>query len=176
MYYNHRYPLSITTRSGRYVDLATPDTRSIDAGDIIYALCHIGRFVGHTDHFYSVGQHTLALYHTVPQYLKKAALLHDASEAYLGDISKPLKSMLLEYQMIEKRFTEQIFIKYGLDLSYIDKIKPYDKALNEYEYSHFFEGIKRSWIEYQAPANVIKSLTRAFEFSHVLTPENSENL
>ena len=78
---------------------------------------------GHYPQFYSVGQHCLdcaVLAKEEGRSIREqlACLLHDASEAYLSDITRPVKAELEEYQRIEKRLQEMIYQKYlswGID-------------------------------------------------------------
>lgn len=93
----------VQTISGRAVDLFLPDRQSIVIEDIAASLSRIPRFNGHTREFYSVAQHCylVSLYlerslTSEPEFttLLLAGLLHDAHEAYLGDITSPVAAML----------------------------------------------------------------------------------
>ena len=79
--------------------------------DIAHGLAYQCRFNGQTSEFYSIAQHSLMVADIVslqhPE-LRLAALLHDASEAYLGDVVKPLKALLPNYKDIEHRVEEII--------------------------------------------------------------------
>lgn len=95
---DHDHPRGPTIRtvSGRYIDLTNPDPHTIDIGDIGHALAHINRFTGHTCRPYSVAEHSLHVSAMLWRQHGRAALallglVHDASEAYLGDVSGPLK-------------------------------------------------------------------------------------
>lgn len=86
----------LQTVSGRWVNPFDPDPNQLDAGDIARALANQCRFGGHSRVFYSVAQHSVILSQLVEQRggdIEEtfAALMHDATEAYLGDMPHPLK-------------------------------------------------------------------------------------
>lgn len=108
----------ISTRSGRNVSLLNPSAGQIEIGDIAHGLAHQCRFNGQTSKFYSVAQHSVLVAFILPAELKLAGLLHDAAEAYLGDIVQPLKALLPEFAEIESRFMAKISERFsvkGLD-------------------------------------------------------------
>lgn len=104
----------IQTNSGRVFDLLRPHSDAVDIEDIAHALSNVARFTGHTDVFYSVAQHSVIVSLIVPPAHALSALLHDATEAYLGDVSRPLKALLPDYRVIEKRVWQVIAKKFGL--------------------------------------------------------------
>jgi 5'-deoxynucleotidase YfbR-like HD superfamily hydrolase len=108
-------PPIIITKSGKKIDLLQPDPQEFSISDIAHALSHLCRFTGHTRRFYSVAQHSLMVSELVPQALAKEALLHDAAEAYIGDVSTPLKILLPEYRSIEERIELAIHQRFQLD-------------------------------------------------------------
>ncbi len=82
----------------------TPDEFRIE--DVPHCLAMICRYNGFVDRFYSVAQHSVmvcelaeAIHGRSP--ISHCALLHDASEAYLGDVSRPFKACLPDYKRIE---------------------------------------------------------------------------
>jgi 5'-deoxynucleotidase YfbR-like HD superfamily hydrolase len=86
----------LQTVSGRRVNPFDPDPEQFDAGDIARALANQCRFGGHCRVFYSVAQHSVIVSRVVEERGGDiedvfAALMHDASEAYLGDMPHPLK-------------------------------------------------------------------------------------
>ena len=76
--------------------------------DIAHGLAFQCRFNGQTCDFYSVAQHSLIVADLVPESHRLAALLHDAAEAYLGDMVKPLKVLMPEFSGIEDKVTALI--------------------------------------------------------------------
>lgn len=89
----------VATQSGGLVDLIRPDPGTIDIRDIAHALAHLCRFNGHTRRFYSVAEHSVlvareAMVRGASAETQMLALLHDAAEAYLGDVVRPLKALL----------------------------------------------------------------------------------
>lgn len=91
----------LQTASGRQFWPLDPRANEIFIDDIAHALSLYCRFGGHSRYHYSVAQHSLFVMDLVPQKDKLHALLHDAPEAYLGDVINPLKRMLPEYQRAE---------------------------------------------------------------------------
>src|SRR5918999_274768 len=86
----------LQTVSGRWVNPFDPDPSQLDAGDIARALANVCRFGGHSRAFYSVAQHSVLVSRLVEERGGDAedvfaALMHDATEAYLGDMPHPLK-------------------------------------------------------------------------------------
>jgi 5'-deoxynucleotidase YfbR-like HD superfamily hydrolase len=84
----------VQAASGRAVHLLAPRPDDIDIRDIATALAKICRFTGHTVTHYSVAQHSVLVAGNLPESLFIYGLLHDAHEAYLGDLVQPLKVAL----------------------------------------------------------------------------------
>lgn len=87
----------ILTRAGLRFDLSNPSADMIDTLDIAHSLSMQCRFNGHTAEFYSVAQHCLLVADLVPAEHQLVALLHDATEAYVGDLVRPLKHGMREF-------------------------------------------------------------------------------
>lgn len=94
--------------------------------DIAHGLAYQCRFNGQTQRFYSVAQHSIMVASLVPERLRYAALLHDAAEAYLGDMVKPLKVLLPEFAAIEDAVTAIIADTFQIDFSDYEPIKRAD--------------------------------------------------
>lgn len=110
----------IITYRGRYFDYNNISKDSIDIVDIAHALPRINRFVGHCSRAYSVGEHTyiglviaIRMGYTPLQQLHW--LIHDFTEAYVGDCPSPLKILLPEYIKIEKQVANAIMDYVGLE-------------------------------------------------------------
>ena len=86
----------ILTNSAKPMSLVRPRADLVTTTDIAHSLAHICRFNGHCKHHYSVAQHSLLVASIVPEKDQLPALLHDAAEAYVGDMVRPLKQLLLE--------------------------------------------------------------------------------
>lgn len=106
-------PYISTYRGNRFYP-AEPRVEDIDIEDIAHGLAYTCRFNGQTTAFYSVAQHSLIVCELVPESLKREALLHDAAEAYLGDLVKPLKALLPEFVAIEHQVMAAIARAFGL--------------------------------------------------------------
>ena len=107
----------IMTCSYKMFDPLHPDVDLIDIEDIAHALSMLCRANGHFLNFYSVGQHSVncAREAEARGYSRKvqlACLLHDASEAYLSDVTRPVKAELPKYLEIEKPLQDCIWNKF----------------------------------------------------------------
>lgn len=119
----------IQTYSGQYFDYREPEKYHYEIYEIAHALSHQARFTGHTLFHYSVAQHSVLVARLVPPELKLTALLHDASEAYLVDIPRPLKALLPDYAYLEARTMSAIAKYYGLTFPFPEAIKRADNML-----------------------------------------------
>lgn len=94
--------------------LTNPRPQDVRSLDIAHALSRIDRFGGHTSRRYSVAEHSVLVSKLVQPEHRLAALLHDAAEAYVGDMVAPLKAMLPEFSVIERRIHQVICERFGV--------------------------------------------------------------
>lgn len=104
----------LTTVSGRDVDIQRVTPSDISILDIAHSLSNLCRFAGHTREFYSVAQHSVRVALALPEELQLAGLLHDASEAYVVDLPRPVKCLLPDYRKIEDSVWEVIALRFGI--------------------------------------------------------------
>ncbi len=108
---------SILTYTGIMFDPMAPERDRIDPRDIAHALSMLCRANGHFPHFYSVAQHCInckneAEARGYSPRVQLACLLHDASEAYLSDITRPIKPLLTAYLEAERVLQNAIYEKW----------------------------------------------------------------
>lgn len=104
----------LLTASGRRFYLNDIERNEIHVPDIGHGLANQCRFNGQCRQFYSVAQHSWHVAHLLPARLRMAGLLHDAAEAYLGDVIRPLKVLLPEYKSLENRVQDHILRSLGV--------------------------------------------------------------
>ena len=133
---------TITTYQRHLIDPTAPDEALIDPIDMAHALSLLCRAGGHFSHFYSVAQHSLncakeAKCRGYSDKVVLCCLLHDASEAYLSDITRPVKARLPDYLTIEETLQNAIYRKFLHALPDEDElalIKAVDDTLLHYEF------------------------------------------
>lgn len=92
-----------------------PRPEEVSLYDIAHALAMSCRYNGHCSRFYSIAEHSVLISKSVSPENALAGLLHDAAEAYLGDMARPLKRFVPDYGIAEKRVEEAIFTRFGLE-------------------------------------------------------------
>lgn len=138
----------INTFNGHVFNILNPKPEMVDIQDIARGLAYKGHFGGQTPFYFSIAQHSVMVYrlmkydHIINKDILLAALLHDASEAYIGDMVKPLKVHLSKFCAIEDNIMEVIFKKFGLDIELLKVIKPYDIKAQDMEFSTFFGDVE----------------------------------
>src|SRR5438093_1391342 len=92
-----------------------PRAEDVDPIDIAHSLSLLCRYNGHLDRFYSVGEHCVLMSQAVGPENALWALLHDATEAYVGDMVRPLKLQQPSFVEAEDRVMAAICERFGLD-------------------------------------------------------------
>ena len=116
---------SIMLQSGAWFDFAAPHSSPFTIEDIAHGLSNICRYSGQCNGFYSVAEHSLLVSETVIGF-ELEALMHDAAEAFLGDITRPLKQMLPDYKRIEGEVERAIFSRFGIQTPIPREVKQAD--------------------------------------------------
>lgn len=130
----------ITTNSRVRFAPQEPIEADIHMKDIAHALCYLCRANGHFNSFYSVAQHCVncaleARARGCSREVQLACLLHDASEAYMSDVTRPVKRLLPQYIEIEKQLQGMIYLKFGA-AGEDPAIEEIDDALLYHEFVH----------------------------------------
>lgn len=134
----------IMTCSHKMFDPLNPEVELIDINDIAHSLSMLCRANGHFRSFYSVGMHCVncareAIARNYSRKVQLACLLHDGSEAYLSDVTRPVKEEIPRYREIEDPLQDVIWQKF------------LGEALTEEEYRQVFE-IDDDILENEFPA------------------------
>lgn len=140
----------IQTFTGQKFYIFDPRPDDIRINDIAHALANTCRFTGHCPEFYSVAQHSVY----VSWHCDKAdalwGLLHDAAEAYIADVSRPLKQSFRQagftaYDAAEDRVMEAVCHAFGLPLEQPASVKKADELLLATEGRDFFKASENGW-------------------------------
>lgn len=144
----------IETSSGKGLDLLNPDPDVIDLKSIALGLSRQSRFAGQGKKFYSVAEHSLLVFHLSRGYLdqevlseaeQKLALMHDAHEAFIRDISAPLKKHLPDYNQVTKRLDIAIEKRFNLDSFENKNVDRIDKLALSIEVPRIMNYQKDNW-------------------------------
>lgn len=151
---------TILTYTGIRINPTDPNIEHIRIEDIAHALSLMTRANGHIQHFYSVAQHTVncckeAQARGYNRRVRLACLLHDASECYLSDITRPVKQMLPAYLAFEATLQSMIYEVYNLsDLNEMEReqVSQVDDAVLYHE----FNALRGVQISSDAPATYME--------------------
>jgi 5'-deoxynucleotidase YfbR-like HD superfamily hydrolase len=136
------------TMSGRRMFVLEPDPEQIAIEDIACALSNICRFGGMTRSFYSVAQHSVMVSRLVPPRDALTGLLHDATEAYLGDVISPLKRTLRStYGRTESLWWSAICKRFPVPAVLPDSVKHADIRALLTEREHLLPRHQWAWVE-----------------------------
>lgn len=155
----------IETVSGRRIHLPDTEPDNLSINDIAWGLSNVCRFAGQINHFYSVAQHSVNVSFLVPKEQALAALLHDASEAFLGDIATPFKMMMPIYYELEAHLMNAVAVKFlgRPKYAYTPEIKLADQIMLMTERDvlrTYPEGVTPDWGD-------LESVPRAFSNENI---------
>ena len=141
--------LYFRTYSGKHVHPLAPRPEEIDIEDVARSLSQMCRFLGHTKAFYSVSQHSVLVSRMVPGRDAMWGLLHDASEAYLCDLPRPIKAEpeMEIYRVAEKRLMRAVCAKFGLPPEMPASVAGADRLLLATEFRDVTTVQDMDWIQ-----------------------------
>jgi hypothetical protein len=119
----------IQTFSGRKFHSLDPVEDEIFIEDIAHSLANLCRFNGHCLRYYSVAEHSVRVSRVLPPDLKLWGLLHDAGEAYLTDLPRPVKQRLQAFNDMEDKVLAVVARKFGLAWPMPAAVKRADNVL-----------------------------------------------
>ena len=122
----------IETATGVAFDILKPTVEMVHIEDIAHALSQMNRFTGHCRFPYPVSQHSRFVSHLVPDEFALWGLLHDASEAYIGDMNRPMKHFSTAgeaYCRVEKHLMNIICDKFELNREEPEAVKEADDLM-----------------------------------------------
>lgn len=139
---------ALRTYTGKAVKPLALEPQAIDIIDIAHSLSNLCRFNGHCREFYSVAEHSVRVSRLAPPELAFWGLLHDASEAYLVDLPRPVKlsGWLGElYKVAECRAMSVIAAKFGLSWPEPPELKQFDTVLLVTEQRDLMQRRPKPW-------------------------------
>lgn len=155
------------TLTGKKFDINRPGADMIDIQDIAAGLANQGHFNGQSPYFFSIAQHCILVCdeyaiqnQDAPDEMKLLALLHDASEAYTGDMIKPLKIYMDSFVAVENSIMQAIAHRFKLPIHRLSEIKPYDLLIQNLEYEGFYNN---GVITYMDPEHARKIFVDRFK-------------
>lgn len=132
-----------------------PHHSEIKIVDIAHALSNMCRYAGHCREFYSVAEHSVLVSHIVPPADALAGLLHDATEAYLVDVPRPIKGYLGGYHEFEHRLWVSVAEAFDLPVELPDSVKIADNAILLAEAEQIMGPKPAPWNVPGEPADVV---------------------
>lgn len=145
----------IQTYAGIHFDLLDPQPDMVDIRDIAHSLAHQVRFNGHSRDFYTVAEHSIHVSHLVSPDSRLQGLLHDAAEAYVGDMVTPLKNIIPEFRIREDRVWRAIAEKFHVSPLLSPEVKRADSQMLMAEAQQLLGEVLPGWGVDVPPAGVI---------------------
>jgi 5'-deoxynucleotidase YfbR-like HD superfamily hydrolase len=144
----------IQTYSGGMFWPLDPRSEEINIEDVAHALSMQCRFGGHCLRFYSVAEHSVLVSRVVPPRMALMGLLHDATEAYVADVPRPLKRFLAGYREAEGGVWKAVAARFGLPSDLPPEIKEADDAVLVAEAEQVMASPPTAWSGTQKAARV----------------------
>jgi 5'-deoxynucleotidase YfbR-like HD superfamily hydrolase len=157
----------ITTSGVRYYPL-DPRAEDVKIEDIAHSLAKQCRWGGHSKRFYSVAEHSVLVSAKVPREHALTALLHDATEAYLIDLPRPIKAHMPQYKKLELLNWRVIAERFRLPDDLPQCVHDADNAVLLAEANEFFDSSQINLI------GVLPSIQPARVSIHYLLPETAK--
>jgi hypothetical protein len=151
--------LAVSTFSGRSLYPQAPTAEAIDLADLAHALSQVCRFAGQIGAFYSVAQHSVHCSELCEPADALHGLLHDAAEAYLGDLPRPVKTLagLEAYTAVETHLQAVIFHRFGLSATIPASVRRADDWLCRFEARELFP-VPPAWAVREDETELMHSL------------------
>ena len=170
---NNRIGDWIQTYSGRRFWPLDPRPEEICIEDIAHALAHQCRFAGHVRRFYSVAEHSVRVSFVCKPADALWGLLHDAAEAYLVDLPRPIKrhgEIGQMYREVERRLMAAICERFGLTINEPESVGAADKILLSIEARDLMAPLLPGWEKWLALIG-----DRTERITDTLTPSDAES-
>ncbi len=138
------------TYTGKQFHFMDPQPEEIDVIDIAHALSMQCRYNGHTKVFYSVAEHSVLICDWLTQHgygpqVALTGLLHDAAEAYIGDVVCPLKHVMPDFKALEKVLDVAVARKFGTLYPFPEVVKALDSRILRDERVQVMNESDNSW-------------------------------
>jgi hypothetical protein len=147
---------TIMLRGGTWFDFCAPNSSDFTIEDIAHGLANICRYSGQCRNFYSVAEHSILVSDTAKGF-EFEGLMHDAAEAFLGDITRPLKQMLPEFKRIEADVERAILDRFGIKGPIPPQVKQADLRVLAAEQNQIMPEGTDGWVRGQKvePAPIV---------------------
>lgn len=165
------------TYTGRQFFPLEPRVADVVIEDIAHALAHQCRYAGHTCGFYSVAEHSVHIYRSISRQNRFWGLMHDAPEAYLVDLIRPIKRAIPQYKIIEENLMHVICTAFGLPWECPQEVHDADNAILNDERMQAMGPPPKPWatpretlgvkLEFWPPYMARKMFLEAFHECHV---------
>lgn len=159
----------IQTYTGQKFYPLDPNPENIVIEDIAHSLSLLCRFNGHCREFYSVAEHSVRVSQLVPDELSLWGLLHDAAEAYVSDMPKPVKIQIPDFSEHEEKLLKVIANRFDLSYPMPLEIKEADEIMLATEKRDLMDTAPESWgLRYKPHLDPIEVLSPSEAKQHFL--------